>query len=136
LLANLFLGIFINQSIWYKLTGQTGYGAVLTILGATITISLNILWIPKLGYMGSAWATLICYTTMMVVSYFWGNKHYPVNYDLKRILGYLGISLTLYLISTKIKTDSAAINLFLNNTMLIGYMLLLWKLELKSLMKN
>ncbi len=136
LLANLFLGIFINQSIWYKLTGQTGYGAVLTILGATITISLNILWIPKFGYMGSAWATLICYTTMMVVSYFWGNKHYPVNYDLKRILGYLGISLTLYLISTTIKTDSATINLFLNNAMLIGYILLLWKLELKSLMKQ
>ena len=136
LLANLFLGIFINQSIWYKLTGQTGYGAVLTILGATITISLNVLWIPKFGYIGSAWATLICYTTMMVVSYFWGNKHYPVNYDLKRILGYLGISLTLYLISTIIKTNSAAINLFLNNTMLLAYMLLLWKLELKSLMKQ
>src|ERR1035437_3707596 len=84
LLANLCLGIFINQSIWYKLTGQTGYGAILTIIGALITISLNIYWIPRIGYTGSAWATLICYASMMIVSYFWGNKHYPVNYDLNR----------------------------------------------------
>lgn len=136
LLANLFLGIFINQSIWYKLTGKTGYGAMLTIFGATITIALNVLWIPKYGYMGSAWATLICYTSMMVVSYFLGNKHYPVDYDLKRILGYLGISLTLYFISVFIKTDSTSINLFLNNIMLFGYIGMAWKLEEKGLMKQ
>jgi O-antigen/teichoic acid export membrane protein len=135
LLANLFLGIFINQSIWYKLTGMTNYGAALTIFGAIITISLNIYWIPRYGYMGSAWATLICYASMMVVSYFWGNKHYPVDYDLKRILGYLGISLTLYLISTIIRTESAAINLILNNIMLIGFVMIAWKLEAKGLMK-
>lgn len=136
LLANLFLGIFINQSIWYKLTGKTGYGAMLTIFGASITIILNIYWIPRYGYMGSAWATLICYTSMMIVSYFLGNKHYPVDYDLKRILGYLGISLTLYFISVGIKTDSASINLFLNNIMLFGFMAIIWKLEAKGLMKQ
>lgn len=136
LVANLFLGIFINQSIWYKLTGKTGYGAMLTILGAIITITLNIYWIPRYGYMGSAWATLICYTSMMVVSYFLGNKHYPVDYDLKRILGYLGISLTLYFISVFIRTDSASINLFLNNIMLFGFMAMIWKLEAKGLMKQ
>lgn len=129
LLANLFLGIFINQSIWYKLTGQTSYGAILTIFGAAITIILNFYWIPRIGYMGSAWATLICYASMMVVSYFWGNKHYPVNYDLKRILGYLGLSLTLYFISVLIRTESASINLFINNLMFIGFILFAWKLE-------
>ncbi len=132
LLANLFLGIFINQSIWYKLTGQTGYGAILTIFGAFITISLNIYWIPRIGYMGSAWATLICYASMMIVSYFWGNKHYPVNYDLKRILGYLGLSVTLYFISTFIKTESSLINLFLNNFMLLGFVAVIWRFEKKS----
>ncbi len=136
LLANLFLGIFINQSIWYKLTGQTGYGAMLTIFGAVITISLNIYWIPRIGYMGSAWATLICYASMMIVSYFWGNKHYPVNYDLKRILGYLGLSVTLYFISVLIKTESAAINLFLNNLMLLGFAGAVWKMEGKNLIKK
>ena len=135
LLANLFLGIFINQSIWYKLTGQTGYGAILTILGAVITISLNFYWIPRIGYMGSAWATLICYASMMIVSYFLGNKHYPVNYDLKRILGYLGLSLTLYFISLLIKTETAAINLFLNNLLLIAFVGFVWKKEKNNFKK-
>lgn len=133
LLANLFLGIFINQSIWYKLTGQTGYGAMLTIFGALITISLNIYWIPRIGYMGAAWATLICYASMMVASYFLGNKHYPVNYDLKRILGYLGLSVTLYFISVFAKTESAIINLFLNNLMLLVFVAIVWKMEGKNL---
>ncbi|MES2138578.1 MAG: oligosaccharide flippase family protein [Bacteroidota bacterium] len=136
LIANLFLGIFINQSIWYKLTGQTGYGAMLTIFGALITISLNIYWIPRIGYMGSAWATLICYASMMVASYFLGNKHYPVNYDLKRILGYLGLSVTLYFISVFVRTESAGINLFLNNLMLLVFVAVVWKMEGKNLVTN
>jgi O-antigen/teichoic acid export membrane protein len=135
LLANLFLGIFINQSIWYKLTGQTGYGAILTIFGALITISLNFYWIPRIGYMGSAWATLICYASMMIVSYFLGNKHYPVNYDLKRILGYLGLSLTLYFISLLIKTETASINLFFNNLLLIAFVGFVWKMEKNNFKK-
>ncbi|CAN5543335.1 oligosaccharide flippase family protein [soil metagenome] len=129
LLANMFLGIFWNQSIWYKLTGQTHFGAFLTIFGAIITIALNIYWIPRIGYMGCAWATLICYASMMVVSYFLGNKHYPVDYDLKRIFTYLGLSLTLYFISVLIKTDHTTINLVLNNLMWIGFVLFIWKME-------
>lgn len=129
LLANLFLGIFINQSIWYKLTGQTRYGAILTIFGALITILLNIYWIPRIGYMGSAWATLVCYASMMVLSYFWGNKHYPVNYDLKRILGYLGLSLTLYFISTLIETGSVAFTLAIKNLVLLAFLFFVWKME-------
>lgn len=135
LLANLFLGIFINQSIWYKLTEQTGYGAILTIFGAIITISLNLYWIPRIGYMGSAWATLICYGSMMIVSYFLGNKHYPVNYDLKRILGYLGLSLTLYFISLLIKTETVTINLLLNNLLLVAFVGFVWKMEKNNFKK-
>lgn len=134
LLANMFLGIFFNQSIWYKLTGQTHYGAFLTIFGAIITITLNFYWIPRIGYMGCAWATLICYASMMIVSYFLGNKHYPVDYDLKRILGYLGLSVTLYFISLLIQTEFTAINLVLNNLMIIGFIFVVWKLELKNIL--
>lgn len=133
LIANIFLGIFINQSIWYKLSGKTAYGAALTILGATITISLNLWLIPTMGYMGAAWATLACYTSMMIVSYFWGNKHYPVNYDLKRIWGYLGLSLTLYIISIFIKFDSVILNLLINNALVIAYIAFIWKMEKNSL---
>lgn len=133
LLANLFLGIFINQSIWYKLTGQTGYGALLTILGAIITISLNVYWIPRVGFIGAAWATFICYASMMVVSYFLGNKHYPVNYDLKRIWGYLGLSVTLYFISSLLKINSITGTLLVNNLLLTGFIALVWKLEKNNL---
>lgn len=135
LLANLFLGVFINQSIWYKLTGQTGYGALLTIFGAIITITLNFYWIPRIGYMGSAWATLICYASMMVLSYFLGNKHYPVNYDLKRIFTYLGLSLTLYFLALLIQTESVAINLIINNILLFGYVMFAWKMEKQNFKK-
>jgi O-antigen/teichoic acid export membrane protein len=129
LIANMFLGIFYNQSIWYKLTGQTHYGALLTILGAIITIVLNIYWIPRIGYMGCAWATLICYTSMMVASYFMGNKHYPVNYDLKRILGYLGLSVTLYALSTFIQTGFSFMDLIIDNLLLLGFIIIIWMLE-------
>jgi len=133
LLANLFLGIFINQSIWYKLTSQTHYGAFLTILGAIITITLNFYWIPRIGYLGSAYATLICYAAMMVVSYFMGNKHYPVNYDLKRIFLYLGLSLTLYVIGIMVQVNSTAINLVVGNALLLLFIAFVWKMERKAL---
>ena len=133
LLANLFLGIFINQSIWYKLAGKTIYGAMLTFLGAIITIALNLWWIPIYGYTGSAWATLICYASMMVASYFLGNKHYPVNYDLKRIFGYLALSLSLYTLCFFIKTGSTIMDLIFNNLILFGFVALLWKWEFKKL---
>ena len=83
--------------------------------------------------MGSAWVTLICYASMMIASYFIGNKHYPVNYDIKRILGYLTLSITLYLISRWIKTDSVTINLFMNNTLVLAFIAVIWKLEKTNL---
>jgi O-antigen/teichoic acid export membrane protein len=135
LLANMFLGIFFNQSIWYKLSGQTYFGALLSIFGAIITIVLNVYWIPKIGYMGSAWATLICYASMMVLSYFLGNKHYPVNYDIKRILGYLTLSITLYLFSNWIKTSYTTLNLFMNNILVLVFIAVIWRFEKTNLRK-
>jgi len=134
LLANLFLGVFINQSIWYKLSGKTMYGAMLTFLGAIITIALNLWWIPIYGYTGSAWATLVCYASMMVASYFLGNKHYPVNYDLKRIFGYLALSLSLYALCSFITIASVTMHLIFNNLILFVFVALLWKLEFKNML--
>jgi len=99
LLANLCLGIFFNLSMWYKLTGKTLYGAWFSIFGAVITISFNFMLIPKLGYMGAAWTTLICYASMMVLSYFTGQRHYKINYEVKRISGYLFYAIALFLLS-------------------------------------
>jgi O-antigen/teichoic acid export membrane protein len=97
--ANVFLGIYYNLSIWYKLSQKTSYGALISIGGAVITIILNLILIPKMGYEGAAWATLICYLAMVIASYVLGQKHYPINYDLKRIIGYMLFAIVLFLTS-------------------------------------
>jgi O-antigen/teichoic acid export membrane protein len=97
LLANLFLGIYVNLSIWYKLTDKTMLGALVSFLGALLTIILNIIWIPHYGYVGSSCATLLCYASMAIMSYLLGRKYYPVNYDVLRVLTYIGLGIDLYL---------------------------------------
>ena len=99
LIANLFLGIFYNLSVWYKLTNKTLYGAVIAIIGAIITLGLNIYLIPKYGFIGSAWANLICYFSMMLISYFWGRKVYKINYQLRKILFYTLFAGIIFIIS-------------------------------------
>ena len=99
LAANLFLGIYYNLSIWYKLSEKTKYGAYLSMFGAVITLCLNFILIPKIGFVGSAWATLICYVSMTVASYYLGRKHYKIPYPLKRISFYLGLVVVLYFTS-------------------------------------
>ena len=99
LMANLFLGVYMNLSIWYKLVDKTIYGLYITIIGAILTVVLNILWIPVFGYFGSAYATLICYFVMSVVSYLSGKKYFTVPYSLKTIFSYISIALLLYIVS-------------------------------------
>jgi len=99
LLANLFLGIYYNLGIWYKLTDKTIYGMYFSIVGAVITIVLNIWLIPIIGIMASAYATLIAYGSMAIVSYLVGKKYYAVNYNLKKIIIYLGTSITICILS-------------------------------------
>jgi Na+-driven multidrug efflux pump len=109
MMANLFLGVYYNLSIWYKLTGKTIWGAWLSVIGAIITLALNFWWIPLsadhliYGYYGSAWATFICYGTMMILSYLIGQKYFPVKYNLVKFFGYLGLSFLLYYVSTLIR---------------------------------
>lgn len=92
ILANFFLGIYTNLSVWYKLIDKTKIGAYISIFGAAVTLVLNFLLIPVFSYMGSAIATLAAYGSMMAISYYMGNKQYPIPYDKKRIFGYLGVS--------------------------------------------
>lgn len=99
ILANFFLGIYTNLSVWYKLSDKTRIGANISIVGAVITIGLNFALIPYISYLGSAIATLAAYSTMMIISYYMGNKYYPIPYDMKKICLYLGLSITLSFIS-------------------------------------
>ncbi len=96
LLANLLLGIYVNLSIWYKLTDRTLMGAGVSLGGAGVTVALLLWWVPLYGYMGAAWATLVCYATMVLLSWALGRRYYPVPYDLKRVLGYVALGLLLY----------------------------------------
>jgi O-antigen/teichoic acid export membrane protein len=135
LLANLFLGIYNNLSIWYKLTDKTKYGMYFSIIGAILTIVLNLWLIPKIGFIGSAWATLVAYGTMMVLSYFVGKKHYPVNYNLKKIANYLIASILICGISFLNFRGNFWISTFL---LLIFTGIIYWseKEELKTILKK
>lgn len=96
LLANLCLGVYYNLSIWYKLSDQTNKGAAISLIGASMTIGLNIWWIPVFGYVGSAWATFLCYFSMMLICYGMGMKYYPIPYHLRHVLSFAGIALVLF----------------------------------------
>lgn len=99
LLANLFLGIYNNLSVWYKLTDKTKYGMYFSVFGALLTIAFNLIFIPKIGFMASAWATLIAYGTMTIISYFYGKKYYAVPYNISKVILYIVISVGLSFIS-------------------------------------
>jgi len=96
LFANIFLGIYYNVSIWYKLSDNTKKGAQISLIGAAITIILNLIFIPKFGYLACAWTTFICYFVMMVLGYVWGQKYYPIPYNLPRAFLYVSTALALF----------------------------------------
>jgi O-antigen/teichoic acid export membrane protein len=89
LLANLFLGVYYNLSVWFKLTDKTYYGTYIGAAGAVLTIALNFILIPVLGYTGSAWATLACYFLMAALCWWLGERHFPVPYPVGRLLLWL-----------------------------------------------
>ncbi|OOQ58907.1 polysaccharide biosynthesis protein [Mucilaginibacter pedocola] len=113
------LGIYMNLSVWYKLTDQTKYGLYISGIGALVTIILNVIFIPFYGYIASAWISLAAYTTMMVLSYLWGQKHYPIPYMLKKHLAYIIISLVLVYISFSLFNR----NIFIGNGLFILFAL-------------
>jgi O-antigen/teichoic acid export membrane protein len=130
LLANLCLGIYFNLAIWYKLTDKTRYGMYLSIAGAIITIVFNLIMIEKIGFIAAAWATLAAYGMMMILSYYFGQKHYPVPYNLKRILGYLFSSVVLSIIV--LNTNN---NYYLNTVLVLVFLGLVFLLEKKELQR-
>jgi len=135
MLAKLFLGVYYNLSIWYKLTGKTMWGALITIIGAVITIGLNVILIPLSseylihGYLGSAYATLACYTVMMLLGYLIGQKYYPIGYNLKKFFGYVGLSVILYGVNEWINPVSPLGEVSLGIVLLAIFLVVVWKVE-------
>jgi O-antigen/teichoic acid export membrane protein len=136
LLANLCVGVYWNLSIWFKLTGQTKFGAMITVFGAVITLVINFVGIPKFGYMACAWATLASYGAMMVASYILGQKYYPIKYNLRSIFVFTFLALGFYFISTIYSSmQNIYIKLILNNILLALFALIFYKLEFDNLKK-
>ncbi len=137
-LSNIFLGIYYNLSVWYKLTDKNKYGALITIGGAIITITLNILLIPLLHYTGAAIATFSCYLFMMVSSYLLGQKYYPVPYAVKKLLAYLTLTVVVYILHMGIVhllSGSLLFSLSSGLVLFILFSLFIVKIEAKELIK-
>ncbi len=124
LIANLFLGIYYNLSVWYKIKDLTRYAAIMASVGALVTIGLNWLLVPKIGYMGAAWATVACYGSMMLISYFWGQKVYPVPYETGILVAWTALALGLYGLSAWIKPESFVLRLFWDGFLLLIFVVL------------
>ena len=97
--AEIFMGIYFNLSFWYKLIDETRWGAYFSLIGCTILVAMNVLLIPKYGYMACAWAGFTGYGVAMLLSYFVGQKKYPIRYDLKSIGCYVLLAAILYVIA-------------------------------------
>lgn len=136
LMANLCLGVVYNLAIWYKLNGQTKYGAIIAIVGAIITIVVNVIFVPHYSYVASAWATLAAYSGMMVLSYILGQKYFPIKYNIKAITVYTLIALGFYFISlTYNGMENVILKVILNNLFVAFFVFILYKLEFSNITK-
>ncbi len=134
LLANLCLGVVYNLSIWYKLSNNTRYGAIIAAIGAAVTIVINVLFVPLFSYMACAWATLAAYATMMIVSYYLGQKFFPIKYNLRAMFVFLIVAVGFYIISKLYSgMESSVLKVFLNNLFVILFAWLFYKLEFSNL---
>ena len=135
LLANLFLGIYHNLSVWYKITDRTKFGAYISILGAVITVALNFALIPIISYTGSAIATLAAYGAMMALSYLLGRKYYPIPYDIRKISAYLIVSVGFSAVSFYVFNG----NLIVGTALLLVFLLVIFfseRNEIQRIMKR
>ncbi|MEO5581768.1 MAG: polysaccharide biosynthesis C-terminal domain-containing protein, partial [Saprospiraceae bacterium] len=136
LLANVFLGIYYNVSNWYRLTDRTRYGMYSALIGVGLTILFNVLLVPRFNYYGTAWSMLICYLGMTVITYIWGQKHYPVPYNINKILWIILGGIFIYVLSKAIDsvlTQGIYLKLFIHSV-LFGVFLFLFNRDMvKSL---
>lgn len=137
LLANMFLGIYYNLSVWYKLSNKTLSGAYITLFGAALTFILNYIFIPNYSYMACAWTTFFCYGSMMVISYKWGQKEYRIPYAWKKLVAYMVIAVLFFFIHLGIISinKNIFIDLFSGTALLLIYCWFITTVERKELAK-
>jgi O-antigen/teichoic acid export membrane protein len=129
LLGYLFLGVYYNLSVWYKLTDRTFYGTIITIGGAILTIGANYVLIPYYGYEGSSWATLICYFSMAVACYLLGRKFYPIPYRVGKSLAYILITTLIIYVVNAVEMEEQWIAVGFHSLVLVAWLGIVYWLE-------
>lgn len=129
LLANLFLGMYYSLSLWYKLTDKTRYGAYMAFGGVIITIVLNLVLVPRLGYIGAAYAFLISSFAMFITSFLWGQKQYPIPYDVKQIALYFLCAVLFYAVSYWTVIANQWLDLGFKTALLFVFLFVVWSQE-------
>jgi O-antigen/teichoic acid export membrane protein len=135
LIANMLYGIVFNLSIWFKLSDKTYYGTIIAIIGSIVTLTCFFVLIPRIGYLGAAIAHLACYIVMMLVSYFWGQKNFPIPYQIGRIAIYCALAAILYFISSLFNDFNIILKLSLNTIMILLFMAVVVIMERKNPLK-
>lgn len=137
LIANMFLGVYYNLSVWYKLTNKTIAGVYITLIGASITITLNFIFIPTYGYISCAWTTLICYGTMMIISFKWGQRNYKIPYATKKLIAYFIITMLLFFIDKAflLLSDNLIYQTLIGILLIMAFIWLILQIERKELEK-
>ena len=135
LIANMLYGIVFNLSIWFKLSDKTYYGTIISIIGSITTLLCFFILIPRIGYMGAAIAHLGCYSVMMLVSYFWGQRIMPIPYQIGRITIYCVLAAILFFISTLTSELGIVLKLSLNTLMILIFIGITFIMERKNPLK-
>ena len=128
--AEMFMGVYFNLSFWYKLIDETRWGAYFSLIGCVIIVLLNIIFVPIYGYIACAWAGLAGYFTVTLLSYFVGQKKYPINYDLKRIGLYVLLAAVLYVASVFIVPENVGFRLLFRTGLLFVFIAFIVKKDL------
>jgi O-antigen/teichoic acid export membrane protein len=129
--ANLALGIYYNLSVWYKITDKMHMGMFITLVGAVITLVINFAFIPRYGMYACAWATLAAYGSMMLISYFAGQRYFPVPYPVKKLVIFITSMLILFFAEKTVMqfTGSVVIRLVSATVLFILFLLLVFRSE-------
>lgn len=133
MIAEFFFGVFFNLSLWYKLTDRTIWGTWFSLGGLAVTVVMNILLVPTMGYMGCAWAAFSCYGAMMVASYFVGQAKFPISYHTRRLLFYFVTAMALWGLSVVVATPYALLNMAIRVVILAFYIAMAARIEHFSL---
>lgn len=132
LLAYLFLGVYYNLSVWFKLTDKTFYGTIITVGGVLITFLANFILIPKAGYLGSSWATLICYFSMAAACYIIGQRYYPIPYNVAKSMGYIiGTTALIYVVNL-ISLENEWLSIGFHSVVILAYLSIIYILERRN----